>query len=293
MSQEQPEFEHLAIIGVGLIGGSIALAARARGVSRRITGIGRNLERLNEARRRGIIDHTADTPAACKDADLVIVATPVDRIAADVKAVLACSSAQTLVTDAGSIKGVIARDVAEVPGSDRFVGSHPLAGSHHSGFEHASATLFENRLCVVTPAASSNAAAVAAIQGFWTRLGMRVREMSADLHDRTLALTSHLPHMAAAAVAAEVDADSLEYAATGYRDTTRVAAGDPDLWTAIFALNAQELVPATDSLIQRLTAFRDAVQRGDRAAIRELLAEARDQRLKFREPAGGSSESDG
>jgi prephenate dehydrogenase len=188
------------------------------------------------------------------------------------------------VTDAGSVKGAILRAV-ESTTSDarRFVGAHPLAGSHLAGFEHADAELYQDRLCVLTPASDSASEAVRKVRAFWEGLGMRVREMSADDHDRVLAITSHLPHLAAAAVALLAQPEDLQFASSGFRDTTRVAAGDPELWTAIFSLNAEELAKATDRLLGALQSFRAALAAGNDAEIQTLLADAQALRLQFRD----------
>lgn len=276
------QIEEIVIVGVGLIGGSIALAVKERGLSPRVTGVGRDPQRLEEARRRGIIDRYITDPTELRGSGLAIVCTPVDRIATDVRALLDVHDSNLLVTDAGSVKGRICEEVSLHRGAaGRFVGSHPLAGSHRTGFESAQASLFEGRHCVVTPTETTDSAVTSRIQQFWLELGMQVREMSPAEHDAVLAVTSHLPHLAAAAVASQIDQRSVELASTGFRDTTRVAAGDPALWTAIFTQNADELLRATDRLIVELEQFRQALSSSDGELLHRLLAEARECRHLF------------
>lgn len=283
MDDVQPQFDSIAIVGVGLIGGSIALAARQNNLCQHVVGVGRNLERLENARQQGIIDLALTDINALKDVDLVVICTPVNHIVADTLAVLNATPPSTLVTDAGSVKARICRelDSAMPAARQRFVGSHPLAGSHQSGFENARVDLYVGRKCVVTPQAESPEEVVESIISFWRGIGMDVRSMSPEDHDRVLALTSHLPHLAASAVAGLVEEESLDFAATGFRDTTRVAAGDADLWTAIFMENADEVIDATDLLIAKLKEYRKLLAEGQTQQIRLELDAARRRRLQF------------
>src|SRR5262249_40571906 len=159
--------------------------------------------------------------------------------------------------DAGSVKACLCRDLATgLPPHVEFVGAHPLAGSEKQGFEHADARLFEKRICVVTPVAANSRQAVDHIAGFWKNLGLRIIEMSPEVPDRALAETSHLPHMAAAALAATLSPENRPLAASGFRDTTRVASGDADLWTAIFLENREELLGSLSRYDALLGRFR-------------------------------------
>lgn len=282
MLSQSPQFERIAVVGVGLIGGSIALASKARGIAGTVIGVGRRQDRLEQAQRQGILDDFVTELTALSDVNLAVVCTPVDRIALDVTSLLESTGPDMLVTDAGSVKGTICNTVERsVCKAGRFVGAHPLAGSHHTGFEHARRDLFVDRYCVLTPTESTDPRATRRIHQFWERLGMRVREMSPEQHDQILAVTSHLPHLTAAATASLLDERSVEFAATGFRDTTRVAAGDPNLWTAICLANAEQLVNATDQLVSILTRFREAMVRGDSEELTCLLAEAQARRRLF------------
>lgn len=276
-------FPTLAVVGVGLIGGSIARAARHRGIADRVIGVGRNRARLADAMRAGVIDALAadstEALAAAAAADLVVVCTPVDRIAEDVLALAPALRPGSLVTDAGSTKGAICRTIqSEAAGSVPFVGSHPLAGSEKGGWEHADAALFEGRVCVVTPAEQTPADALERVSAFWRALGMRVRTMTPEDHDQALALTSHLPHLAAASLASLLTDVEADLAASGFRDTTRIAAGDPDLWTAIFLHNAEPVLDQTSQLIEQLREFHRAIRHRDAGRIRQLLKEGHEGR---------------
>jgi prephenate dehydrogenase len=273
--EQDDRFDTLAIVGVGLLGGSIALAARAQGAARRIVGIGRNRERLLKAKLAGVVDDVAVDLSSARDAGLVVVCTPVDRIVADVAAAASASPA-ALITDVGSVKGSVCRGVEQsTTPHGRFIGSHPLAGSEQQGWENATATLFQGRVCVLTPAESSCAEDVARLERFWGKLGMTVVRMSPEDHDRTLALTSHLPHAVASALAALLTAEDLTFAATGFRDTTRIAAGDADLWTPIFLNNAEAVTERIGQLARRLEQFRQALAAGDAGTVQRLLEEGR------------------
>jgi cyclohexadieny/prephenate dehydrogenase len=271
------KIQTLTIVGVGLIGGSIGLAARRRGVAAHVLGVGRSADSLERARAVGAIDEASlDLAAAVRRADVAVFCTPVDRIADQVLAVAPDCAPGTLLTDAGSTKaGIVARLDGQLPAGVAFVGSHPLAGSEKRGPEHADADLFRGRLTVITPGPRTDPAAVERTTAFWKALGSRVRLMTPEEHDQALALTSHLPHLLASALAGILPDDCRDLAATGFRDTTRVAAGDPALWTAIFAQNRDAVLRALHRLTGRLDALRAAVEAGDWTTLDTLLAEAK------------------
>lgn len=274
----------LTIVGVGLIGGSIGLAARRRGLARTVRGVGRRGPSLERARTVGALDEAfTDVADAVPGSDLVVFCTPVDGIAEQVLAAAHLCGAGCILTDAGSTKGTIVHAIeTRLPAGVAFVGGHPLAGSEKRGPEHADADLFQGRVTVLTSTERTEPAALARVAGFWQALGARVRVMSPDEHDRALALTSHLPHLAAAALAGLTPKELLELSASGFRDTTRIAAGDPALWSAIFLHNRPALLTALDALAGRLDEFRRALQDADRSALDELL----DQGKKVRDALG-------
>jgi prephenate dehydrogenase len=267
----------LVIVGVGLIGGSAGMAARKRGIARRVVGVGRSAASLAAASDAGCIDEsTTDLAAAASAADLVLVCTPVDRIAEFVRTAAAACRPGTLLTDAGSTKDAIVRalDGALPPGVP-FVGGHPLAGSEKRGPEYASAELFVDRLVILTPTPRTDPAAVQRVGAFWRSLGARVQHLNSQDHDDAVAITSHLPHLTAAAIASTLPDHLRSLTATGFRDTTRVAAGDPDLWAAIFAQNRGAVLAALGRLEQRLADYRHAIEHDDMTTLRRLLAEAK------------------
>ena len=266
----------LAIVGVGLIGGSIGLAAKRRGVAERVIGVGRQQASLDRARSVGAIDEGLLDLAAVHQAELAVFCTPVDRIAEQVLAVAPGCAPGTLLTDAGSTKAGIVRSLENrMPDGVAFVGSHPLAGSEKRGPEHADADLFQDRLTIVTPTPNTYLDALERTTAFWESLGSRVRLMSPEDHDQSLAVTSHLPHLVAAAMAGMLPPSMHYLTATGFRDTTRVASGDPSMWTGIFAQNRDAVLAALQQLDGRLAEFRNALEAGDWAAIDILLAQAK------------------
>jgi prephenate dehydrogenase len=263
----------VAVIGVGLIGGSIGLALRSRGLAETVIGIGRTQRRLRIAEQMGAVSwFTTDLARGVEEADLVVVCTPVATIADHVLRVSQCCPAGALLTDAGSTKGEICRTLtASEHGATRFVGSHPMAGSEKSGPEHADADLFDNSVTVVTPTGQSAEQHVLAIESFWVSLGSRVVRMTPDEHDRAVAAVSHVPHLVAAALAAATDAEHLPLAAGGWRDTTRVASGDVELWKQILTENRTHVLQSLTSFEKVLREFRQAIRQGDAAAITRLL----------------------
>jgi len=267
------EFDTVAIVGVGLIGGSIGRALRERKLAREVIGIGRRESRLNSAQELGAIDRgTINLHEGVANAQLVVVATPVDSIVDFVSQAAGASANRSLITDAGSTKREIVESVEALlvdrRDGPRFVGSHPLAGDHRTGVEYSRGDLFEGRKVVVTPTEETHRAAVLEISGFWQSLGAEVVTMSPAEHDAALAATSHLPHLIAAALALATPKELLPLAASGWRDTTRVAGGDAEMWRAIFASNRQDVL--------------DALKRFDcwTGEIREMLALGQDERLQ-------------
>lgn len=267
----------LALVGVGLIGGSVGLAARRRGVGTRVVGFDRDRAALAQALERGILDEAAPyLAAAVRRADVAVFCTPVDTVAAQVLAAAPGCRPGALLTDVGSTKAAIVRDLqGRLPAGVAFVGSHPLAGSEKRGPAFARADLFDDRLVVVTPAGPVDDGAVSRLTEFWHSLGAAVRVMDPEEHDRALALTSHLPHLVASALAGVLPPEWAELTATGFRDTTRLAAGDPDLWAAIFRSNQTSVLAALDRLDGWLCRFRLALASGDSATLIELLRQGK------------------
>jgi prephenate dehydrogenase len=273
------EYDTVALVGVGLIGGSIGMALRERRLARRIVGVGRRQASLDVARQVGAIDNGVTSLATgVADAQLIVVATPVDTIAEKVIQAAAACPAASLITDAGSTKETIVSAVdaglASRRSGPRFVGSHPLAGDHRTGPEHARADLFDGRTVVVTPTLHTRPAAVTEATGFWQSLGAEVMTMSPAAHDEGLAMTSHLPHLVAAALAAATPAHLLPLAASGWRDTTRVAGSDPKLWQPIFAANRERVLESLDRLCQVLAGIRENLEQADYESLTQVLEKA-------------------
>ena len=272
----------VAIVGVGLIGGSIGLALRQRGLAEQIVGVGRRQESLDRALACGAIGSaTTDLAAGVAKADVVIVATPVASVVEDVCRVLTAAPAGVLVTDVGSTKSNICAAVAEADlagngdESSSFVGSHPLAGDHRSGPEHARGDLFDGKTVVVTPTDATSPETTDRATSFWKTLGAQVVQMPPEQHDRALATTSHLPHLIASALAASTPPEWLPLAATGWADTTRIAAADPKLWAQIFAQNTPDVVAALDRLIEQLQTTRANLVAEDGPEIEKFLHQAK------------------
>ena len=281
MSSSEPASDRVLVIaGVGLLGGSIAAAAKERGIAHRVIGIGRNPERLQAAADAGIIDAFATDPAQCDaEWDLGIVATPVHRIAAEVHRLAEASRPGTLITDVGSVKEDVCHAASlSLPGGIRFVGSHPLAGSEKNGFEFSDPNLLDGRVTIVTPLDSSQTEAADEVTAFWRSLGSVVHQLDVKTHDRALALTSHLPHVVAAALASLLSEELRPFAATGFHDTTRIAAGDPDLWVSIMLSNAGAIAGSLDEFSRQFDEFREAVRNQDSERLKSLLQLAKTSR---------------
>lgn len=276
-TKPDPPPECLAIVGVGLIGASIGLAARRSGRFRPIIGVGRDNHSLERAKKHQCLDETTtDLLQAAARADALIMCTPVDRIADQIVRAAPHCKPGALITDAGSTKAAIVAGVeSQFRGRALFVGSHPLAGSEKKGPEHARADLFDGRLTLITPTGRTSSEAIERATQFWQLLGSRVLQISPETHDQALAITSHLPHLVAAALAGILPPGLAELTASGFRDATRLAGGDPQLWTAIFAQNRQNVAGALDRLQERLARFKSALALNDSAAIEELLLEAK------------------
>ncbi len=280
-SPTNTEWPTVAIVGVGLIGGSIGLALQARRLAGRVIGIGRSAASLAAARRAKVVTETAvDLAAAAAEADLVVVATDVGTITTLLDRIDEAVRPGTLITDAGSTKAsiVAAWEKRRRTRCGRFVGSHPIAGSHKSGPAAADAALFEGRIAVVTPARATPAADAEAIGGFWAALGSTVFMIDPKEHDKLLAATSHAPHLIAAAIALATPAAARQFTAGGWRDTTRIAAGDPELLADILLDNAAQVAKALARIATGAEKMLAAIEAGDRRRLMTLLARAKEDR---------------
>ena len=277
----------LSIIGLGLLGGSVAKATRAVSLAREIVGVGRRRESLEPALRDGVVDHvTTDLAVGVAGADLVLLATPVATLERQLPAVWQAAAPHALVTDVGSTKAGIVRAAEEL---DRarplaFVGSHPMAGSNLAGYAVSRADLFNGATVILTPTDRTPLETVKRVTEFWEAMGGRVTVMDPATHDRAVAAISHLPHLVVdALVAAVVDLDPrfLEVAARGFKDTTRIAASDPIVWREIFQQNREALGEALGTFRHALDRLERLLASGDDGAIEAALERIRKTRAEL------------
>jgi prephenate dehydrogenase len=276
----------VAIVGVGLIGGSLALALRRAAAVSTIVAADRDREALERASALGVIDHAADSISeAARGADLVVIALPVRAVGGALHDVGLALEPHAVVTDVGSTKGEvvrIARDELRQRFA-RFVPGHPIAGRETSGVEAATADLYRGARVVLTPQPETDADAVDTVRSAWEAAGARVTQLAADVHDRIFAAVSHLPHILSFALVSEIAdrpdaAELLGFAAGGFRDFTRIAASSPEMWRDISLQNRGALLAELDRYEARLAVFRALIEKGDGPALERLMAEARTAR---------------
>lgn len=280
--------ERIAIVGVGLIGGSLALALRAAGHDGEIVGIDREAERLAQARARGVIDRgETDAVAGVAAADIVVLAVPMGAMRAVLEAIAPGLAPTAIVTDAGSVKGSVVADARRALGSlARCVPGHPIAGTEHSGVEAAFATLFRDCRVILTPTGETDADAVERIRALWQQAGARVETLGVDDHDRLLAAVSHLPHMLAFGLVDALARDGagervFRYAAGGFRDFTRIASSDPVMWRDICLANREALLNALQSYRADLDALTAEVEGADAEGLLARFERAKSARDRF------------
>ena len=277
----------LTLLAPGLLGGSVARAAGARGAAQRIVLWARRPETRLKLRKQPWCDAVADSPEdAVKNASLVVIAAPVDHIVALTQQIAPHLTPGTIVTDVGSVKGEISRLGHIALGTrGHFVGSHPMAGSEKTGWEHSSEKLFERRPCFVTPLAHTDARATETVVRFWHDLGAEVVTIAPDAHDEIVAHISHLPQVLASTLCASLAKKNpawRNYAGGGLRDTTRIAASDPTIWRAILEQNRDEVLRALSQFEDELHAFRSALSNRDYVELAARLERAKAYRDEFR-----------
>lgn len=280
---------HVAIIGLGLIGGSWVKGLRESGSVTTITGYDRNLDSMEQAKELGIIDGYTESPADCvKDADLVILSVPILATKTILEAIKGSLKDSCIVTDVGSVKGKLAQDICDVFGSEQpnFVLGHPIAGSERSGITAADATLFENHKVILTPQIHTNSEALLTVRKLWEAVGAQIEEMSVEHHDEVLAATSHLPHLLAYSLVdtlahSHENKEIFNYAAGGFRDFTRIAASSPKMWHDIFTANKQAVLDALDLFNHDLQSLREAVVNSDSTAMMGVFTRAKVARDHF------------
>ena len=284
MSKPEPLFNRLALIGIGLIGSSIARAVRARGAARTIVATARSPKTRRRVAELGIADQVVETNAAAvAGADLVIVCVPVGACGTVAKEIGPHLSAGAIVSDVGSVKGSVVRDMApHLPKTVHFIPAHPVAGTEYSGPDAGFAELFVNRWCILTPPDGTNPNAVEKLAAFWRLLGANVEIMAPDHHDLVLAITSHLPHLIAYTIVGTADelqavtrSEVLKFSAGGFRDFTRIAASDPTMWRDVFLANKDAVLEMLGRFNEDVSALTKAIRKGDGEALFEHFERTR------------------
>ena len=295
------QLHRITIWGVGLIGGSLGLALKKNGFQGQRVGLGRNIGRLEKARQHDAVDTvTTEVAEGLHGSDLVVLCTPVELVPGLVHHIAeVVDAAQPMVlTDVGSTKAVLVRTVEtqlRELGSETlsFVGGHPMAGSHETGVGAARATLFENATCILTPTENTHQDSLQRVKNLWESVGAVPHLLSPETHDLLIGAASHLPHLIASLLAntvANVEMEhhkALDFTATGFRDSTRIAAGSPDLWTGIFTQNRDVLLSLIDDIVDNLIEFKTLLQTDDFAEIERVLQKAQVIVEKHRKTLGG------
>ena len=277
-------FARVALIGFGLIGGSIARAARAQGLAKEIVATARSEKSRQRVRELAVVDRVVETNAeAVKDADLVILCIPVGDCGRVAEEIAPHLKPGAIISDVGSVKGAVVREMEpHLPKGVHFVPAHPVAGTEHSGPDSGFAELFVNRWCILTPPEGSDAAAVEKLQAFWAAIGAKVEVMTPDHHDLVLAITSHLPHLIAYTIVGTADeleqvtsSEVMQFSASGFRDFTRIAASDPTMWRDVFLANKDAVLEMLGTFNEDLSKLTRAIRRGDGDAVFEHFTRTR------------------
>jgi prephenate dehydrogenase len=276
----------LAVIGVGLIGGSLALALKAAGAVGEVVGIGRGRANLEKALELGVIDRIAtDAADGCRQADVIFLATPVLALAEVAAAILPHLRPGAILTDGGSVKASVAAAIEPLlPEGIHFVPGHPIAGTEKSGAEAAFSTLYQGRRCILTPTDRTDATALALVQRMWETVGSAVVQMDVVKHDRILAAISHLPHMVAYSLVNAVgsydryEENILAYSAGGFRDFTRIASSDPSMWRDIALTNREALLEMMELFERFLAELKEDVRTGDSSRLFEFFQRSKESR---------------
>lgn len=279
------KFNKVVIVGVGLIGGSLGLALRKKKLAGQVIGVARTAETIAKAKRaRAITRGTTNLAAAARGADLVILATPVGQIVPLAQQAAQVMKEGGIITDVGSTKADVVTALDRVlPKRCSFVGSHPLAGSEQQGVAAASATLFANSLCIITPTAGTSQHALDLVRQLWKDVGATVVEFRPQVHDKLLSLLSHLPHLLAVALSNSTPSSQLSYAPRSFRDMTRIAMSDPVLWRDILLTNRNEILGALEQFESNLAHLRSLLLRQDAQGLVQVFAQAKTLREQLSE----------
>jgi cyclohexadieny/prephenate dehydrogenase len=277
----------LAIIGPGLLGGSLMYAMRARSADTKIAVWARRLDAVEIIRALTTADiASTDIATVVSDAELIVLCVPIGAMPSLAEKIAPLVSDSAIVTDVGSVKSFVVRSLDQIfAGKARFVGSHPMAGSEMTGLSAARADLFQDSVCIITPSPQTSPTEMDLISGFWQVLGCRIRILTPEEHDRIVALVSHLPHLVAAALmhlTRDAQSDALEFSGNGFRDTTRVASGAPEMWTEIFATNREPLKNAAQAMIEKLQRAVRLLETCSDKEMMQFLTQAKAQRDSLR-----------
>jgi prephenate dehydrogenase len=282
-------FNKITVIGVGLLGASLAKACKEQGLANEILGYGRNRENLEKARTLKIIDYySTDLSEAVKNADLIVLCTPVSAIAPLIQNMIADIRPGTLITDVGSVKDPIVREVEKlIPEGIYFIGSHPIAGGENSGLEASAANLYEGAQCIVTPTSKTDKKALDKISALWRAVGMDVTSLSPDEHDFIFGAVSHLPHIVAyalmntlGALRTQNDHEVITFSGAGLKDITRIASSNPVMWRDICLSNRDHSLDLIDRFLVKLNEIRSIIEKGDGQGLENKFIAANKYRLK-------------
>ncbi len=287
------QFRQVVIVGVGLIGGSLGLVVKQRGLAGSVVGVGRRIENLEKAVELRAIDrYETNTGDAVRDADLVVLATPVQTYASHLRDWGSSLQSGAIVTDVGSVKGgLVAEAEGLLPTGVHFVGAHPIAGREKSGVAYASPNLFQGARCLVTPTKQTDPQALDTICQLWEGAGSIVLSMDPFVHDWVLGAVSHLPHVAAFGLMhalnelqakMEDPVDLLDFSGGGLRDTTRIAASSPEMWRDISLANRENLVRMIETYIRHLEKFKNLLKKEDGAGLADVMTKAKELRERLR-----------
>lgn len=282
----EADFKNTAILGVGLIGGSLAMGLKRCGLSERVVGYGRTVKNLETARSLGLIDaYSLDPGQVVEGADLVVLATPVGAFPFLIEQIKGHLKAGAVVIDVGSVKGEVIRDVeSKLPEGVFFVSTHPVAGSEKSGVEAADPGLFRDGLCIITPTEKTSGRVMRRVADLWEKLGMRISLMSPEEHDRVMAGVSHFPHLLAYLLVDTVAGDEPEvllFSGGGFRDTTRVAESSPGMWSEIMMINKANLLDLIDRFRRELDEVEECLRYAEQDRLQNLFKKAVDLRMRL------------
>jgi prephenate dehydrogenase len=290
-------WKKITLIGVGLLGGSLGMAVKKRRLAGSVVGFVRRAASVEECKGCGAVNYaTLDLERAVAGAELIVMCTPIAQMRALLEQMLPALKPGAIVTDVGSVKGSVVRDLEArvAKAGAHFVGSHPMAGAEKMGVAAARADLFDGAVCVVTPTRKSNPAAVRKVEQLWKSVGARLLKLTPKAHDDLVSRSSHLPHVVAAQLAnlilgPEHPKEQGMLCANGFRDTTRIASSSPEMWRDIALANRQNLSRALEMFIDGLQDFRRALERGDAQAVTRFFEQARDRRDLWSKRAGSPS----